>query len=84
MSIHCWIFHVGINIFFYLDAQKGQCLVASRDLEPLAIILMDQAALVAPHHGGGETVCLGCMSEVRKTMSPLGGSLLEINYEYIH
>lgn len=44
--------------------EKGQCLVASRDLDPLAIILMDQAALVAPHHGGGETVCLGCMGQV--------------------
>ena len=57
--------------------------MASRDLDPLAIILMDQAALVAPHHGGGETVCLGCMSQVRKTMLPLGGSLLEISYKYI-
>lgn len=30
--------------------EKGRCLVASRPLDPLEIILWDRAAVVAPHH----------------------------------
>jgi len=43
--------------------EKGRCLVATRDISPLEIVLHDQPALVAPDHLQGE-VCLGCLQEL--------------------
>jgi len=40
--------------------EKGVCVVAIRDIEPLEVILNDQAAVVGPNHYS-PPVCLGCL-----------------------
>jgi len=40
--------------------EVGRCLVASRPIPALGVILWDQAAVVGPHHDTGP-VCVGCM-----------------------
>jgi len=45
-------------------SEKGRCLVANRNIEPLEIILQDQAAVVAPDNLQGE-VCVGCLQELQ-------------------
>jgi len=39
---------------------KGSCLLATRDIAPLEIILADKPAVVAPNHSS-QPVCLGCL-----------------------
>ena len=41
--------------------QKGQCLVASRDIKPLEIILTDTPAVLGPALGSDLVVCSLCL-----------------------
>jgi len=43
--------------------EKGRCLVASRALDPLEIILWDRPAVVAPHHDAPPSQCLECLGD---------------------
>jgi len=51
--------------------EKGRCLVAARDLDPLEIVLWDRAAVVAPHHSS-PTVCVECLAGVKGEVVPCG------------
>jgi len=44
-------------------AENERCLVATREISPLEIVLHDQPAVVVPDHLQGE-VCLGCLQEL--------------------
>ena len=41
--------------------QKGQCLVASRDIKPLEIILTDTPTVLGPALGSDMVVCSLCL-----------------------
>ncbi len=38
----------------------GRCLLASRDLEPMEVIMVDAAAVTGPDEAAEEAVCVAC------------------------
>jgi len=46
--------------------KKGTCLVASRDIKPLEIILTDVPAIVSPNLGSDISVCCMCLQSLEK------------------
>ena len=57
VSVYCPIF----SSLTLSTLQKGQCLVASRDIKPLEIILTDTPAVLGPALGSDLVVCSLCL-----------------------
>ena len=50
-----------LNTLYKMFTQRGQCLVASRDLKPLEVILTDTPTVLGPPLGSDLVVCSLCL-----------------------